>query len=223
MTPSFLVLQLADAAFPAGGFAHSAGLEAAMQAGLLDDARSSGSIARFVDESIRQCAAFALPFVRAAHRDPPRLASLDALCDAMLSNHVANRASRAQGRALLEACARTFEGEVVTLREALYARQAPIHQAPLFGALMAPLGLDEDATARVFAHSAARGVISAAVRLGAVGALEGQRLQLGVHRTLEAAIVDSRAARVDDAAQISPIVDLLQSTHDRLYSRLFQS
>lgn len=217
---SFLVLQLADAAFPAGGFAHSAGLEAAMQAGYVRDA---ASIARFVRESIGQCAAFSLPFVRTVHRAPELIEVMDARCDAMLSNHVANRASRAQGRALLEACARTFAGEIAALRAVLYGHAAPTHHAPLFGALFARIGLDEDETARVFVHAAVRGVVSAAVRLGALGALEGQRLQLGMHTALEDAVVRSRTSSVDDAAQISPIVDLLQGTHDRLYSRLFQS
>ena len=32
-----------------------------------------------------------------------------------------------------------------------------------------------------------------------------------------------RRARAGDIAQTAPLIDLCQSTHDRLYSRLFQS
>ena len=69
------IWQLADSAFPAGGFAHSGGLEAAWQAGEVGDA---DSLRQFARDSIVQAAHAALPFVNAAHADPDRIEALDA-------------------------------------------------------------------------------------------------------------------------------------------------
>src|SRR4051812_567897 len=99
---AWLLYQLADAAFPAGGFAHSAGLEAAMQLGEVRDLRA------FTEEALWQAGLCALPFVLAAHRAPAEIEAIDARCHAFLLSHVANRASRAQGRAFASTCARIF-------------------------------------------------------------------------------------------------------------------
>src|SRR5262249_48193 len=92
--PSWLLLHLAASASPAGGVAQSGGVEAAWQHGGVTD------FADYVDQSVWQAGYGALPFVGAAAREPEGLPALDAACDAFLTNHVANRASRAQGRAL---------------------------------------------------------------------------------------------------------------------------
>src|SRR5438552_18534524 len=98
MTPlTMLELQLADSAFPTGGFAHSAGLEAAWQQGFI---RGSAELREFIHASLVQCGHASLPFVIAACQHIKSLSFIDLECDAMLTNHVANRASRAQGRAL---------------------------------------------------------------------------------------------------------------------------
>src|SRR5215831_18043967 len=100
----WLVWQLADSALPAGGFAHSFGLESAWQHGEVDAA----SLPRFVREAIPHVGRSALPFVTAAHRAPQDFANVDARCDAFLLNVVANRASRTQGRAWLSTIERSL-------------------------------------------------------------------------------------------------------------------
>src|SRR5208337_3847020 len=101
--------QLADSAFPSGGFAHSAGLEAALQLG---EVVGPNGLERFVMRSLWQAGAFTLPVLTEAHFQPEDIDRIDRLCDAMTTNHVANRASRAQGQALLRAAAAAFPSTI---------------------------------------------------------------------------------------------------------------
>jgi urease accessory protein len=201
MKSPWLLLQLADAAFPAGGFAHSAGLEAALHFGEVD-------LDAFLEDTLRQTARFALPFVRAERP----LAELDALCDASILSHVANRASRAQGRALASAARRIFDIEI----DAPY-----MHLAPVFGAIFRTLGVSERDTSAAFLHATARGVLSSAVRLGAIGPLEAQRVQHAASPLLDELLAS--CTHLDDAAQTAPLLELYGALHDRLDGRLFQS
>src|SRR5580765_827920 len=103
-TFTWLVWQLADSAFPAGGFAHSFGLEAAWQQGEVTGA----SLPSFVGDAVAQAGHSGLPFVLSAHDDPAGLPAVDERCEAFLRNPVANRASRVQGRAWLGTVERSF-------------------------------------------------------------------------------------------------------------------
>ena len=71
--------------------------------------------------------------------------------------------------------------------------------------------------------SAARGVSSAAVRLGIIGAYEAQAIQADLAPHIDTIVQRCGALAPHDIAQTAPLLDLFQSTHDRLYSRLFQS
>jgi urease accessory protein len=209
---SWLIWQLVDSAFPAGGFAHSFGLEAAWQQGEVNAA----SLPAFVRDTIAQAGHAGLPFVLAAFDDPRSLALFDARSDAFLRNPVANRASRVQGRAWAGTVARSFP-----------AVQVPSagnrHFAPIFGAAMKELGIERGDAARMFLFGTARGTLSAAVRLGIVGTNEGQRILANLGEDLDRVIRRCSDLAIDDAAQTSPLIDLWQASHDRLYSRLFQS
>lgn len=207
----FLLLQLADGSFPSGGFAHSAGLEAAVQLGGLS------AIEDFLDDAIVSAREATVPFVRAACAEPARLAELDDRFDATLPLDVPNCASRAQGRSLASAAARVFDLAVI----AEHARRGPAHHAPIFGAIFGTLGMTVEDTAAAHLHGALRNALSAAVRLNVVGPLEAQRLLASRAPAMQAALASALA--LEDVAQTAPLVELWGALHDHLDARLFQS
>ena len=216
----WLLWQLSDSAFPSGAFAHSFRLEAAWQQGEVN----AGSLARFVRDGIVQAGYSGVPFVSAAHDDPDALPEIDGRCDAFLRNPVANRASRVQGRAWIGTVERSFPHPgVVSLCDAVRARPMGRHYAPLVGAALRALDVDRSTAARLFLFGVCRGTLSAAVRLGIVGTTDAQRLLAERAEDLDRAVASSIELSVDEAAQTAPLLDLWQASHDRLYSRLFQS
>jgi urease accessory protein len=215
----FLTWQVVDSAFPTGVFAHSWGLEAAWQQG---EVERLGDVQAFLEAVILQTGYGTVPLLTAAHRDPAELESLDALTDAFLLNTVANRASRVQGRTLAATAARIWPSSTMTsLRRRV--ELGPGHVAPVSGAALRAMGLSLEQSQRVALFGAARGVLTAAVRLGIIGSFEAQRLQHGVGPWLDTVAAQCGGLGPEDLAQPSPLVDLWQAGHDRLYSRLFQS
>ncbi|MEO8428976.1 MAG: urease accessory UreF family protein [Verrucomicrobiota bacterium] len=217
----WLLWQLADSAFPTGGFTHSGGLEAVWQH---REITGGEDLFQLLAVALQQIGNSTLLFVVAAHQGTPSFAELDGLCEAFTSNHVANRASRLQGQSLLASAERSFATEALKqFRASVLEQQLPTHLAPVFGAVGRALGLERPATVRLFLFTQLRGLISSSVRLGVVGPFEGQSLQhrLGPHA--ERIAQDCGSLSLEDIAQTAPLLDLFQATQDRLYSRLFQS
>lgn len=217
----WLIWQVADSAFPVGSFAHSNGLEAAWQQNRVMDA---GSLTGFIEASMSQAARASLPLAMATQRDPARFERWDLLCHATLSNHVANRASRAQGMSLLATAEKVYGGcELSQLRAEARSDRLRGHLAPVFGFVANVLAIDPGQTARLLLFLHLRGLISSAIRLGIVGPLEGQSIQAGLSSHAERMARVGAALPVEEAAQTSPLIELMSATQDRLYSRLFQS
>jgi urease accessory protein len=228
----FTLWQLADSAFPTGGFAHSGGLEAAWQHG---EVRNREELREWLKAGLRQLASTALIFVNIVHAEPGRLDELDRLCEAFTSSHVANRASRVQGKALLAAVERIFPEHGLQAASAPMAEGGPKrpegralsppfgHLAPVFGAVTRSLGISCADAVRLFVFTHLRGVLAAAVRLNIVGPMDAQAIQYQM--SAEAGAEAGRGADLglDDLAQTAPLPDLWQGAQDRLYSRLFQS
>lgn len=215
----WLIWQLADSAFPTGGFAHSSGLEAAWQTG---EVTTAYELARFVRDSLWQTGYGVLPLARAAHRAPDRLEELDGFADAFLTNAVANRTSRIQGRAFVATCVRVWPRPALIELDARVQRICG-HFGPSAGATQRELGVPLVVAQRLMLFATARSLFAAAVRLGIVGSYHAQGLQLACGPELDRVLAQCGELDETQVAQTAPGIDLWLSAHDRLYSRMFQS
>lgn len=211
----WLVWQLVDSAFPTGGFAHSGGLESAWQHG---EVRDAAALASFLESSLWQLACGMIPFVASAHGNPEKARDWDDCCDAFLSNHVANRASRSQGQAFLRSTSRIFGPTAGVGADFEY-----YHLAPVFGVLTRALSLQRTTVTELFAFQSLRGWMAAAIRLGIVGPMEGQGLQYRLASRAREILLLTKGREPSQAVSVAPLLEIWQGSQDRLYSRLFQS
>lgn len=217
MTLDWQLLQWLDSAFPTGAYAHSAGLEAWAHVAPRD-----ADVGASLRALVRSQTQLAVPYVRAAFGsldEPARFPGLDASFDACLWGVSANRASRVQGRSLLEVTLRSFpdHAQVQAARRVLVST-APLHHCVVFGALAPAFTARVDAAAHAFVFCGARAAVSAAVRLNLLGPFEAQRVLASL-----GSLAPSDGRGVDQAASGSPYLDLVAEHHPRLHTRLFST
>ncbi|EKM79880.1 hypothetical protein AGABI1DRAFT_57118 [Agaricus bisporus var. burnettii JB137-S8] len=223
----YILLLLADSNLPTGSFVASAGLESYVAHGFLSQ-NSSSSIIDFVQDSLPSYAHLALPFVSDAHRiistyanakNSPennqdevdravkKLIGLDELYEVMTLNHVARRASKAQGIALLTLYSKGFSrplsissniDEPIRLHEArltqlldqykvlIRSEETPGHLPVCWGMLTGALGLTLERSQYLHLFLHARSLLSASVRLNNIGPYGSQQILLHAVRPLVA-------------------------------------
>jgi len=173
----WIMWQLVDSALPAGGFAHSQGLEAALHAGMVAD---GAALHRHCRITLQAAASLSVPFVYAATRHPTAddCLALSAALHPLLAVHVVRRASLSQGAGMLRvvvgafaaACAPLLELERLTHSVPPGAPpHPPLHHCVVLGAACGCVGLTPAAACRVFLFTLLRDLIGAATRLNVVG------------------------------------------------------
>jgi urease accessory protein len=223
------LLLLADGRLPAGGHAHSAGMEAAVVDG---GVRDLAGLEQFLRGRLATAgllsAAFAAAACVAARRPDPAerdglLATLDAELDARTPSPAQRDASRAQGRTLLRAGRAAWEVAAVALPP------APHHPIVL-GVVAAAAGLGPDDAALAAAYGAVSGPASAAIRLLGLDPLAVTGLQARLAEEMErvaasAAATAALAARSPDLLPAPSAVrlDLLAERHRTAPVRMFTS
>ena len=220
------LLLLADARFPAGGHAHSAGVEAAVAIG---DVRDLGSLDRYLRARLattgRVDAAFAAAVCAAAidgRLDAELLTRLDAEYSARVPSPYLRSVSRRLGRQLVRAAVRTWPSPALTR---LASSPDGAHQAIVLGAAAAAVGATPDDTAGLAIHHLVGAVTSAAVRLLGLDPVEVATLHAAAAGSATDRLLHDRPWVVDDPADLpadgGSLTEILGEHHGSLSARLF--
>jgi urease accessory protein len=221
------LLRFADGLFPAGGYAHSLGLETCVQRGAIVDAEGAESYLRaYLEASAGPCdAVAAVAALRAARRtDLAALVDFDRALDAMKPALELREASRQMGRQTLRVAIATVRPPIVEQFERAAADAgAPCHHAIVFGMVGGVSGWTSASAATAYLYASAAQLVGAALRLLPVGQLEGQRM-LARAEPLITRLAGAAAARsFDEIWSFVPGVEIAAMQHAGLDARLFRS
>ena len=212
---NYLIWQLIDSALPTGNLSHSGGLESWVQIQGADD------VAERIRSLVLQTCAQQLPLLLHMHDDPNDIVTIDQQMQALMTNHVAQRASVTQGKALLSIAQKIFPDLALSpIRQLIKEKQIAGHYVVVYGCICGLLGLSAEQCQETFIFALMRDLFSSAVRLGICGPMEAQRLQFVLLQEINAQIQQVCTNRVQ---HIHPIQEVVHGMHDRLYSRLFAS
>ncbi|NML65590.1 hypothetical protein HHL22_10270 [Hymenobacter sp. RP-2-7] len=213
------LLHLADSALPTGSFAYSYGLESALTFGLL---RTETEFRAYLYSFLQQAVSLELPFLTSAATAPVEaLGPLLLEYDAQLLVPALHRASVTQGKSWLKLLATFYpEAGLETLGATLARQELPAHFGPLFGYTLGRVGFPVADLQATYLHLTLRDQLSAAIRLGLLGPMAGHRLQHDFYGIFEELL--TVVPPYTEATRCTVLLDVAQTLHEELYSRLFQ-
>lgn len=225
MLTSLVALQNADTAFPSGAFAFSNGIEGLAS---LPHPFQIDALTNYVEATLRHrwnaMDRRALVHAYRAAGDIDRAAAIDRSMETASLAEPFRTGSRRAGKALLITHVRLATPEAERLRDAIAAGRMLGHLAVIQGCLWRVLGISEAEAAMMAGYQTIAGLVSAAVRLGRVGAIDGQRVIRDSLPVL--ATILSEPVPYDDAVELesfAPLVDIASMRGADDGARLFSN
>ena len=223
----FLLLELNDALFPIGAYAHSYGLETYVQKGLVHDSKTAASwLYAYISGSFLYSELLA---VRLAYEGFAEDEGIEGLLQ--LEKELGAAKIPREPREALQKLGRRLAKNVQKIKLpfeekfAAYIKEAKdsCTHPVCYGALAAALHLPERQALLHYYYAQLSALINTCVKLIPLSQTDGARL-VASFRTKYSDIIDGVfAADEDDLCLASPGIDIRAMQHEVLYSRLYMS
>jgi urease accessory protein len=219
------LLHLVDSAIPTGSFAYSYGLESSIALGLV---RDDAGLRNYLYAYLQQAGSMELPFINSCFQNGLELgsdlAAMAAEYDALLLVPALHRASAVQGRTWLKLLASFYpEVGLEAIGQWFAEQELPPHFTLVFALALQRAGYARADVQSMYLHMLLRDQLSAAIRLGFLGPLEGHRLQHDFYAVFEHILAAYAGQTYQQATRSAFLLDVAQVLHEDLYSRLFQN
>ena len=221
------LLQLSDPTLPIGGYAHSAGLETYVQAGVVRDAASAK---QFITEMLTKnlhytdAALVSLAYDATTRHDWDELMRLDDECTAVKLPREMRQASQKLGIRLMKLFQPLCDHPLANqYREAIRTQRVTGHYCLVFGLYAQALQVPKVDALTGFYYNVAAGMVTNSVKLIPLGQQDGQEILFSLHSLIEEL---TEASLQPDRSLIGlccPGFDIRSMQHERLYSRLYMS
>lgn len=214
------LMQLADSAFPSGGFTQSFGLETFIQGG---DIKTKQELAQFMQSFLyftwrpTDLLAVKLAWKAAQQSDMKHLYLLDKRLNAMKLPSESREGSVKMGKRLRQLLAEIDPNYL------LDAHFPYGHQAIILGHYGAVAGIELTLLLAAVAHMTTSSLIANGVRAIPLGQTSGQQVLALLQPLLDTCIQWVATATEKDWGGSAPAFDWAGMAHERLYSRIFMS
>lgn len=224
---SFLsLLQFSDGLFPAGGYAHSSGLETYAQEGrVCAPADVRAFIAAHLEGSIARADGAALLRARLNAEDTACCIRLDASLDAMKPARGLREASAQMGKQTLRvACELAPHPCLAAFRAKVEAGETPGHHAVALGMTGHVMGWKPDELLPAYLYASAAMLVNASLRLAPIGQLNGQKILWQLQPLIERLAEELRSDALESGLwSFAPALEIAAMRHASLEGRMFRS
>jgi urease accessory protein len=221
------LLQSSDSMFPSGAYAHSFGLEGAVQDEVVCDVESYSDYIR--DFVLPQIIHLELPMTGLAFdaslgADLDRLCSLDERYGAMKATKELRTASARIGTQRLALAANLLDDSFVSdVHDANEKGRLAGHEVLAIGVQCARTGMSRSDALGVVFYLSLSVLTNAIVKLIKIGQTDCQRILAANLGQIDDVIHQAQAVAEEEVGWFSPLTDIVSARHETAYSRLFIS
>lgn len=223
----YRLLSWMSPSFPVGAYTYSHGIEYAIEAGLIKDAKD---LAVWIEGVVSFGAGRVdADFFRDAWRavdagDDDALARTVEGADALRGSKETALESTAQGEAFMQTVRAVWpHARMEEWTDVLRVLDRPPPYAVAVGVAAAVSGLALKSTLIAFLHAFSANLVSAAVRLVPLGQTDGQKTLAALQPVVLDAALASLERSGEDLGSAAPIVEWTSMKHETQYTRLFRS
>lgn len=228
MKSDFLLLQINDALFPIGAYAHSYGLETYIQKGLVSNAdEASAFLRQMLCSSLKtmDLLAVKLAWEYGKAEDFEQLKQLDRNLDVLKVPGEIRAASQKLGSRFVKTIrSMAKEGEFTSFF--CYAELTgvqKIHHSTAYGVFCHSAGICREEAVKRFLYAQISAMITNCVKSIPLSQSQGQEMLYNLYPVMEEVLKENECMEKDALGRSAPGIDLRAMQHERLYSRIYMS